>query len=80
MGRAKQEIRLRRILPPEKNCRLQTGDGGFVRREIPLDRPADKGWFIASGITAKDRVVVSGAQTILSEEVRGGGFRGGDRE
>jgi len=59
---------------------LQTGEGGFVRREISLDRPADKGWFIAGGITAKDRVVVSGAQTILSEEVRGGGFRGGDRE
>jgi hypothetical protein len=59
---------------------LQAGDNEFVRREIPLDRPADNGWFIAGGITLKDRVVVSGAQTILSEELGGGGFRSGERE
>ena len=59
---------------------LQTADDSFTRREITLDRSADNGWFIAGGITAKDRVVVNGAQTILSEELSGGGFRSGERE
>src|SRR6266542_3830258 len=40
---------------------VQTGDSGFVRREITLDRPADNGWFVSGGVTAQDRVVVSGA-------------------
>jgi len=59
---------------------LRTGDDMFTRREIALDRPADNGWFVSGGITAKDRVVVSGGQTILSEELSSGGFRSGERE
>ena len=59
---------------------LQAGDDEFIRREIPLDRPADRGWFISGGITVKDRVVVNGAQTILSEELSGGSFMSGGRE
>jgi len=59
----------------------QTGDDSFTRREITLDRPVENGWFVSSGVVARDPVVVSGAQTILSEELTaGGGFRTGDRE
>ena len=76
------------IIPPAAALRhegrawvyVQAGDTGFTRREITLDRPADNGWFIAGGVTATDHVVVSGAQTVLSEELNGGGFRTGTRE
>ena len=59
---------------------LQAGDSGFVRREITLDRPVVNGWFISGGVTARDRVVVSGGQTILSEELSAGSFLSGGRE
>jgi hypothetical protein len=59
---------------------VQTGDQEFTRREISLDRPADGAWFISSGVTDKDRLVVRGAQTILSEELSGGSFLSGGRE
>jgi hypothetical protein len=76
------------IIPPAAVLRhegrawvyVQAGENGFTRREITLDRPADNGWFLAGGVTATDRVVVSGAQTVLSEELNGGGFRTGTRE
>jgi len=48
----------------------QTGDGEFTRREISLDRPAENGWFISGDLT--NRVVVVGAQTILSAESNNG--------
>jgi len=59
---------------------LQTGDKEFTRREIPLDRPGANGWFVPSGVTDKDRVVASGAQTILSEELNQTGFMGSARD
>jgi hypothetical protein len=57
---------------------VQTGDKEFTRREIPLDHPGANGWFVSSGVTDQDRVVASGAQTILSEELNQTGFMGGD--
>ena len=59
---------------------LQTGDEEFVRREIPLDHPGAGGWLVAPGVTDKDRLVVSGAQTILSEELNQTGFMGSARD
>ena len=59
---------------------VQTGDKEFTRREIPLDRPGANGWFVPSGVTDKDRVVASGAQTILSEELNQTGFMGSARD
>jgi hypothetical protein len=59
---------------------VQTGEKEFARREIPLDRPGAGGWFISSGVTDKDRVVASGAQTILSEELNQTGFMGSARD
>jgi multidrug efflux pump subunit AcrA (membrane-fusion protein) len=59
---------------------LQTGEDAFVRREIELDRPTEAGWFVPTGITAKDRVVVTGAQTIFSVELNGSGYLSGARD
>jgi hypothetical protein len=59
---------------------VQTGEKEFTRREIPLDRPGANGWFVSSGVTDKDRVVSSGAQTILSEELNQTGFMGSARD
>ena len=59
---------------------VQTGENEFTRREIPLDRPGANGWFVTSGLTGKDRVVTSGAQTILSEELNQTGFTGSARD
>jgi len=59
---------------------LQTGDNEFARREVPLDYPAENGWFVPSGVTDKDRIIVGGAQTILSTELSSGGFLSGERE
>ena len=52
---------------------LQTGDETFARRQIVLERPADSGWFVHDGLKAQDKVVVVGAQQLLSEELKGQG-------
>src|SRR5437867_8977375 len=59
---------------------VQTGDKEFTRREIRLDHPGANGWFVSSGVTDKDRVVASGTQTILSEELNQSGFVGSARD
>ncbi len=59
---------------------VQTGDREFSRREIPLDRRTTNGWFVASGVTDTERVVASGVQTILSEELNRTGFMGSARD
>ena len=59
---------------------IQTGDNEFARREVPLNHPTENGWFVPSGVTDKDRIIVSGAQMILSTELSSGGFLSGERE
>ncbi len=51
-------------------CYVERGPERFARREIPTEMPAADGWFAASGFSAGDRVVTSGAQLLLSEEFR----------
>lgn len=46
----------------------QTGETNFVRQEIVLDQPVTGGWFVTNGVAPGDKVVVTGAQTLLSEE------------
>jgi biotin carboxyl carrier protein len=49
---------------------VQREPGQFVRRRVPTDRPADGGFVVGSTWTARDSVVVSGAEQLLSEEFR----------
>ena len=59
---------------------VQTETNQFVRTEIPLDRLTADGWFVSENLSATNRVVVSGAQTVLSAELSGGGFNTGARD
>lgn len=47
---------------------LNENGESFTRREIPLDRPTENGWFVAGAVTPAQYLVVTGAQTLLSEE------------
>jgi hypothetical protein len=50
---------------------VQNGDGkSFTRKTIPLDHFTDAGWFVTNGVSAGDSIVVVGAQTLLSEELK----------
>ncbi|HZV36169.1 MAG TPA: hypothetical protein VFB72_16450, partial [Verrucomicrobiae bacterium] len=49
----------------------QTADDQFTRKEIQLDHPVENGWFVKENFAAGDKVVVAGAQTLLSEELKG---------
>ncbi len=53
------------------------GNGGeaFTRVEIPLDHPTEAGWFVTKGVTVDDHIVTTGAQQLLSLELKG---QGGD--
>ncbi len=46
---------------------LQTAPDKFTRRRVVLERPASEGWFTAS-LRCGERIVVTGAQALLSEE------------
>lgn len=49
---------------------LQTGEGTFVRQVITLDRPLADGWFVRDGLKGEAKVVTTGAQQLLSEELK----------
>jgi hypothetical protein len=49
---------------------VETVSGVFVRRETSLTTPLADGWFMQRGFAPGDRVVVEGAQQLLSEEFR----------
>jgi hypothetical protein len=49
---------------------VQKDTDRFARREISTDQPVQNGWFIGKGFSAGDRLVTSGAQLLLSEELR----------
>jgi hypothetical protein len=57
---------------------VQAEEEEFVRKPVTLDTPleGDRGWFVAAeggGITGEDQIVVTGAQTLLSEELKAQG-------
>jgi hypothetical protein len=47
---------------------IQTDETNFEQREVDLDHPMDDGWFITNNVAPDDKIVVTGAQTLLSEE------------
>jgi hypothetical protein len=47
---------------------LQNDETNFTRREITLDDPVSSGWFVTNNIAPGARLVVTGAQMLLSEE------------
>ncbi|HVA41161.1 MAG TPA: hypothetical protein VNF49_10895, partial [Candidatus Binataceae bacterium] len=49
---------------------VQTAPTRFERRAIPMRAPVAEGWFVSGGFAAGDRVVVTGAQALLSEEFK----------
>lgn len=42
----------------------------FVWQEIPTETPVEDGWFVGKGLSPNDRIVTSGAQLLMSEELR----------
>jgi hypothetical protein len=52
---------------------LQTAADTFERKAVTLGRPAGDGWFVGQGFKPQDKVVVVGAQELLSEELKGQG-------
>ena len=55
----------------------QTADTKFLRQEVILDRPLPQAWFVREGLKPGDKVVSTGAQQLLSEELKGSD-EGGD--
>lgn len=49
---------------------VKQGGDAYIRREVTAGEALDAGWFVQSGFTAGQEVVVSGAQLLLSEEFR----------
>ena len=49
---------------------VQTGDNQFTRRQVASATPMTDGWFANAGFKPGDQVVVTGAQTLLSEEFK----------
>ena len=49
---------------------LNNGAESFTRIQIVLDHPKETGWFVSQGVATNDYIVVTGAQTLLSEELK----------
>jgi hypothetical protein len=58
---------------------VQEEEGKFARKPIMLDSPMEEGWFVeaeSGGVAGTDKIVMIGAQALLSEEMKaaaGGG-------
>ncbi|MGE5174109.1 MAG: hypothetical protein ACM3MD_09810 [Betaproteobacteria bacterium] len=49
---------------------VQKGREPFFRQEVSTNHPVGEGWLVTKHFSAGDRVVVQGAQLLLSEEFR----------
>jgi hypothetical protein len=48
----------------------QAAEDTFIRRRVALDHHAPGGWLVTGGWPAGERVVITGAQALLSEELK----------
>jgi len=48
---------------------VQTAPSTFIQREVPTDMAVRGGWFAAKGFSPEEKVVTTGAQQLLSEEL-----------
>jgi hypothetical protein len=51
-------------------CYVENSPGNFERVSVGTSEPNSRGWFVTRGIASGSRVVIAGAQTLLSEEFR----------
>jgi hypothetical protein len=58
----------------------QTASERFIRRVVPTEVPVERGFFVAQGFSPGDRVVIQGAQALLSEEMVLHGQGGGETD
>jgi len=58
----------------------QTAADRFTRRAVPTDIPVGKGFFVTEGFSPGDKLVVQGAQALLSEELLLHGQGGGETD
>jgi hypothetical protein len=76
-GAAQHGFRLPLTAPVQYESRLfvfvQTGDTAFARKRIDVAQSLRDGVFVTNGVAADDRVVITGAQQLLSEELKGAG-------
>jgi hypothetical protein len=49
---------------------VQSAPNRLLRREVPTEMPVEGGWFVTKGFSPGDKIVVTGAQQLLSEESR----------
>lgn len=47
---------------------VQSAPDKFVRREVRTEAPVEGGWFVTEGFSPGDKIVITGAQQLLSEE------------
>ena len=59
---------------------VQSDNDHFQRRAVAQQSPSDGGFFVTQGFMHGERVVVSGAQLLLSEESRGQISAGGEHD
>jgi hypothetical protein len=52
---------------------VETGDDMFLRKQIELQHPLPDGWFVSEGLKKGQKIVVTGAQQLLSEELKAAG-------
>jgi hypothetical protein len=47
---------------------VRTGADTYTRRRVPTGESVEGGWFASKGFSAKDLIVIKGAETLLSQE------------
>jgi hypothetical protein len=58
----------------------QTATDRFTRRAVSTDIPVERGFFVATGFSPGDKLVIQGAQALLSEELLLHGQGGGETD